>query len=242
MSHPVNLGPVISAINSVNHSLSALTTQVGAVDANVGRVSADLSTTRSELNQLRADFESFIQQAERTANIQRSETAIGNVEAKLEREYGHYKVVRRASIGTLQAFDIGNVSNRTVQQVSEELMIQTPRYWLAPALVALAAWSRDNQDLATRSVEEAFSRDPQKTSLFFALVLRRQSRMESATRWLRHYLVSLDPRSLSREFVVILEAASQDAFGPHGKVIVGDQLNEWCEQLRNEPWGADRAG
>jgi hypothetical protein len=235
MSSPINLAGVVSAINSVNRSVSALASQVSAVDANVGRVSDDLSTARSELSELRSDFEAFVLQAERTANVQRSETAVGNVEAKLEREFGHYKAVRRASIGTLQAFDIGNVTNRTVQQVSEELMIQTPRYWLAPALVALAAWSRDNQDLATRSIEAAFSRDPQKTSLFFALVLRRQARMQSASRWLRHYLASLDPRALTREFVVILEAASQDAFGPHGKATISEQLNGWNDQLRNEP-------
>ncbi|OBJ70990.1 hypothetical protein [Mycobacterium sp. 1274756.6] len=235
MSQPVNLAPVLRAVGDVAGQLATLQGDVGRIDANVGSISTDLQTTRSELNQLRDDFQQFIQQAERTANVQRSETKIGNVEAALEREFGHYKVVRRTSIGILQAFDIGNVSDRTVQQVSEELMIQTPRYWLAPALVALAAWSRDNRNLAERSVEAAFTRDPQKTSLFFALILRRQRRMEASTRWLRHYLSSLDPRALTREFVVILEAASQDAFGPQGRALMGAQLSDWNEKVRNEP-------
>lgn len=235
MSQPINLSPLVRAIEAVSRDVSMIGSQVSSVDANVGRISTDLHTTRAELNQLRDDFQEFIQQAERTANVQRSETVIGNVEAALEREFGHYKVVRRTSIGTLQAFDIGNVSNHTVQQISEELMIQTPRYWLAPALVALASWSRDNLDLAERSIDAAFSRDPSKTSLFFALVLRRQGRMEAATRWLRHYLSCLDPRALTREFVVILEAASQEAFGPHGRALVSEQLNEWTDKVRNEP-------
>lgn len=204
------------------------------VKSDVGRMSSDLETTRSELLALRDEFQSFVLQAERIANVQRSETVIGNIEAALERDYGHYKVVRRTSIGTLQAFDIGNVSNKTVQAVSEELMIQTPRYWLAPALVALAAWSRDNQDLANRSIEAAFDRDPRKTSLFFALVLRRQGRMEGATRWLRHYLQALDPRELTREFVVILEAAAQEAFGPYGRELISEQLTKWNHLLRED--------
>ena len=33
----------------------------------------------------------------------------------------------------------------------------------------------------------------------------------------------------------VLEAASQDAFGPLGKAIVSEQLNVWNEQIRNEP-------
>jgi hypothetical protein len=160
---------------------------------------------------------------------------IGNVKAELDREFGHYDVVRRTIIGTLQAFDVGNVTDQTVQHVSEEQMIQAPRYWLAPALVALAAWSRDDKELTTKSVEEAFSRDPAKTGLFFALVLRRQGRMESATRWLHHYLSSLDPRSLGREFAIILEATAQDAFGTHGREMVSEQLVEWNQILRADP-------
>ena len=214
--------------------LDRIETKVESVDGNVGRVSSDLQTTRAELLALRDEFQSFVMQAERTAAVQRSETVLGNVEAALERDYGHYNVVRRTSIGMLQAFDIGNVSNKTVQQVSEELMIQSPKYWLAPAIVGLAAWSRDNEELANKSIEAAFERDPRKTSLFFALVLRRQGRAEAASRWLRHYLRALDPRALTREFVVILEAASQEAFGPSGRALIGDQLGKWNTMLRDD--------
>ena len=163
-----------------------------------------------------------------------AETRLGTLKSDLEREYGHYDVVRRSSVGTLQAFDIGNVRNKTVLEVSEELMIQTPRYWLAPALVALAAWSRDDEELARKSVEAAFSRDPGKTSLFFTLVLRRQGRLPESTRWLRHYFVSLDPHALSREFAVLLEAIAQDGFGPDGRLMVLGKLHEWRERLRED--------
>lgn len=227
-----NFQQVLNAVSSVNQNLSTVSHQVTEVTTQVGVVSRDLTVTTDELRELRRDFQEYVLQAERTANVQRSETVLGNVEAALEREYGHYKVVRRTSIGTLQAFDLGNVSNHTVQQVSEELMIQTPRYWLAPALVALASWSRDEQDLCSRSIDAAFSRDPRKTSLFFALTLRRQGRLESSTRWLKHYLSSLDPHALGREFAVILEAAAQDAFGAHGQRLIAAQLVQWNERLR----------
>lgn len=234
----VDPGSLNNKLNDIHRSISrqidGIDSKVDGVRSEVGRVSGDLQTTRAELVALRDEFQSFVHQAERIANVQRSETVIGNLEAQLDREFGHYNDVRRTTVGTLQAFDIGNVTNKTVQQVSEELMIQTPRYWLAPALVGLAAWSRDNEELASRSIEAAFSRDPRKTSLFFALVLRRQARMEAATRWLRHYIQALDPRALTREFVVILEAASQEAFGSYGRQLIGQQLGKWNALLRDD--------
>lgn len=231
----VNLGPVINAVSRVDQQVRVLQSQVGQVEASVGSVAKDLASTSAELSQLRAEFKAFVQTAERSANVQRSETVLGNLKDDLEREFGHYNVVRRSSVGTLQAFDVGNVSNKTVQEVSEHLMIQTPRYWLAPALVTLAAWSRDDQSLAEKSLDAAFGRDQRKTSLFFALVLQRQGRLEASVRWLRHYLRSLDPHALTREFAVVLEASAQGAFGPAGRDLIAGQLSTWSQQLRNDP-------
>lgn len=222
------------ALNQINRSVVTLQSQVSQVDERVGDISRDLSTTTNELRELRREFGEFVLTAQRVANLQFSQTKLGNLKDDLEREFGHYAIVRRTSIGTLQAFDIGNVSDKTVQQISEELMIQTPRYWLAPALVGLAAWSRDDQSLSEKSIDAAFSRDSAKTSLFFALVLRRQGRLEAATRWLRHYFTSLDPFNLGREFGVVLEAVAQDAFGPSGRELVVERLITWTALMREK--------
>lgn len=218
----------------VGERVSEVDARVGQVSSDLGRVSTDLQSTNRELLELRKQFSEFVLQAERTANVQRSETKLGSLKADLEREYGHYNVVRRSSIGTLQAFDAGLVSQAAVQHVSEELMIQSPRYWLAPALVALAAWSRDDRELTDKAVAETFARDRQKASLFFALVLRRQARLEGATRWLRHYFTSLDPRALHREFAVVLEGVAHEAYGPAGRDLVFSQLAEWSSLLRDD--------
>jgi hypothetical protein len=228
----IDLGPILRQINQVGSELSS---QVSDIDYKVGSVASDLSVARNELQQLKADFELFVKTHERTRLVQLAETRLAALQAELEREYGHHHVVRRTSVGILQAFDIGNVRNKTVHDISEELMVQTPKYWLAPALVALAAWSKDDQNLAEKSVAAAFTRDPKKTSLFFALTLRRQARLGEATRWLRHYFVALDPRALTREFAVLLEAIAQDGFGAEGRELVMEHLTQWREILREEP-------
>ncbi|MGH4020780.1 MAG: hypothetical protein ACRDT0_16455 [Pseudonocardiaceae bacterium] len=221
-------------VDEVSRLVVQLDGKMGAVAHQVVDVRTAQQETRSELAQLRDEFLAFAGEAQRTSNIQRAETRIGVVQDKVEHEFGHHKVVRRTAVGILQAFDVGLVSEETVHAVAEELMIQTPRYWLAPALVALAAWSADDQSLCERAVEEAFRRSPSRTSLFFALVLRRQDRQQTAVRWLRHYLNAQDPRSLGRDFAVILESISQGAFGPLGREAVQETLGQWREVLSND--------
>jgi len=204
---------------------------VSSVGQQVTVVSLQQQETKSELATLRDDFLAFVRQAELTANIQRAETRLGALQDKLEIEYGHHKVVRRTAVGVLQAFDVGIISETTIKNVGEQLMVQTPRYWLAPVIVALAAWCGDDEDLCRRAVEEAFRRSPSRTSLFMALMLRRQGRGSSSVRWLRHYLEAQNPHALGRDFAVILEAISQGAFGPAGLELAQGFLDRWQRQL-----------
>ncbi|MGW3146601.1 hypothetical protein ACWDG1_18325 [Streptomyces sp. NPDC001177] len=218
-------------VQEVSNLVIRLSEQVGSVSGQVSTVESNQQQTRTELQQLRDEFLAFVRQAESTANVQRAETRIGVIEDKIDHEFGHHKTVRRTAVGMLQAFDVGLVSEENVRMVSDQLMIQTPRYWLAPALVALASWSADDRQLCERAVDEAFRRSPDRTSLFFALVLRRQGRSQSAVRWLRHYLLAQDPAALGREFAVILEAIAQGAFGLVGRDLLDRTLGEWRAQL-----------
>jgi len=232
MPEYINLNPVIREISDVQNNILLLNGKMDTMGAQVGAVTQDLNTTRQKLQELAEAFEKFSRQAERIAVVQRAETQLGNLKSELDRVYGHYALVRRTSVGVLQAFDVGNVTNDVVAQVSEELMIQSPRYWLAPALVGLAAWSRDDKAICEKSVQEAFTRDAAKTSLFFALILRRVNRHDEAYTWLKHYLMNCDATKLTREFAVILEATARGAFGTQAEQLLTNQLGEWDAELR----------
>jgi hypothetical protein len=220
-----------SDVRQVQNMVAQVSAEISHVSNEVSAVGMAQQQTMSDLQQLRADFLAFTRQSERRASLQRAETKIGVLQDKLEHEFGHHKLVRRSAVGLLQAFDLGIVSEESVRSVSEELMIQTPRYWLAPALVALAAWSGDERDLCERAVAEAFRRSPSKTALLFTLVLRRQNRLDSSARWLKHFLAAQDPAALDREFAVILEAVAHGTFGPAGRAIVDETLAAWTEAL-----------
>ncbi|MBP1783353.1 MULTISPECIES: hypothetical protein [Micromonospora] len=218
-------------LRSIENQIFNLRQNILKVDDTVGAIEQQQQATRNDLVELRLAFARFAQQAERTANVHRAETAIGALKNDIEHQFGHHKVVRRTAVGMLQSFDVGLVSEDTVQAVGEQLMIQTPRYWLAPVLVALAAWVGDDPDLCVRAVEEAYRRSPERTSLLMTLILRRQGRRASAVRWLRHYLDAQDPAALNREFALILEAIAHGAFGPDALTLTRERLESWRRTL-----------
>lgn len=222
-------------VSTVQNMVIQVSQTLDMVGRQVDQVGREQSEARSELAQLRHDFDVFVRSAQLTANVQRAETKVAALQGQLEIEFGHHKIVRRTAVGMLQSFDVGLVSQETVHAVGEQLMMQTPRYWLAPVLVALAAWAGDDRELCDRAVQEAFRRSPSRTSLFMALILRRQGRHQTAVRWLRHYLKAQDPTALGRDFAVVLEATAQGAFGPAGVELLRETLDRWQEELRRDP-------
>ncbi|MEV6829491.1 hypothetical protein [Amycolatopsis sp. NPDC051102] len=221
-------------------SQDELNQQQAVLQQSIGRVADVQDRTRSELLDLRAEFTEYRRRDELRHNLQVAHTEIIQVRQELETSFGHFAEVRRLATGALQALDVGIVTHGTLRQLSEELMLVTPQYWLAPALVAVAAWIRDDPDLARKALAETTRRDNDKAALFFALVLRRHRRNEATARWLRQYTARQDPTGLSREFTVILDAVSTGAFGHESKHLVMRQLGEWYERLADDRGIVDR--
>src|SRR5512144_2075634 len=93
------------AVDQLSHQVASVGSAVSLVGNQVNAVGQETALARSELATLRQDFERFAGQHELTANIQRAEVKVGNLEAEGEHRFGHYKVVRRSAVGSLQEFD-----------------------------------------------------------------------------------------------------------------------------------------
>lgn len=127
-----DLSRIASSISALGDSVKQVGQQVHAVDNAV-------TVTRGELAELQRQFNDFEQRYERATEVGLAETRLVKVRQQLEREFGHHGEVRRAATGIMQAGDVGVVRQETMKSVTEELMLLAPGYWLAPALVALAA-------------------------------------------------------------------------------------------------------
>jgi hypothetical protein len=219
-------------LNGIRQDLATLARVTEVVSNQVDAVQTQQAEMDSRLMTLATSFEAFVRADMLAKELNLAETRLTNVRAELDSEYGHYGDVRRRTTGVLQALDTGIVSHETIQDTTEEVMVASPRYWLAPALVALAAWSRHDRELANNALTEALRRDVAKTSLFMSLVLRRYRR-PAAARWLAQFFARQDPTALGREFIVVLDAVATGAYGIEGRAIATTEINAWLDELQH---------
>ncbi|WHT17552.1 hypothetical protein N8J89_31145 [Crossiella sp. CA-258035] len=238
--HVPQLSALTKAVDNVTNATIRLAEEQEKIQHSVNVVHTKQDQAARQLSVLQTAFDQLAREQLRQHYLQVAHTKIVEVRQTLDTDYGHFREVRRLATGTLQALDVGIVSHGTMRNLTEELMLLTPGYWLAPALIALAAWIRNDEELAGKALQEAVRRDNDKASLFFALVLRRHHRDEATSRWLRQYVARQDPGQLSREFTVIIDAVSTGALGHAAKPIVLDQMREWYDRLNADQAIVDR--
>lgn len=223
-----DLRGIENCLRSVDSSLNVLDDKVTTVDSNV-RVVYD------EVGKLSQEFHDFVDVQIKANRLSVAHTEIIKIRQELDKKYGHYDQIRRTTTGILQANDLAIVKKSTITNATEEMMLNAPGYWLAPCLVALAAWINDQPELAERAVKEGLKRDDEKTSLFFGLVCRRADRKQSSLKWIQRYLASQDEENLDRKTIIILDAYASGVLGADTEGTVSRQMGEWLENLSEKP-------
>lgn len=125
-------------LRTIENNLGAIHSDLQTIDSSVGTVNSNVKVVYDEIGSLAKEFHDFINVQQKENRLNRAETRLVKIRQELEKKYGHYDIVRRTTTGILQANDIGIVKKETISNATEELMISTPGYWLAPCLVALA--------------------------------------------------------------------------------------------------------
>lgn len=230
-----NLSAIENGLRAINNNLGTLNNNIEVVDRNVDTVNNNVKVVYDEIGALARDFHNFVQLQVRASALSKAQQRIIQIRQEMEKRFGHYDIVRRTTTGILQADDIGIVKKDTISNATEELMISTPGYWLAPCLVALAAWINDQPELAERAVKEGIKRNDEKTSLFFALICRRADRKSAALKWTQRYLANQDEENLDRKTVIILDAFASGLLGADSEGVVSKQMGEWLEHLADKP-------
>lgn len=222
-------------LRAIENNLGAIHRELESLDVRVTTVNDNVKVVYDEIGQLAKEFDDFVKTQLRQNRKQVAHTELIRVRQELEKKFGHYDMVRRMTTGILQADDLGVVRKDTISTATEETMISTPRYWLAPCLVALSAWISNQPQLAERALREGIKRDDEKTSLFFALVCRRSGRRQSALKWTQRYLANQDEEALDRHAIIVLDAFASGLLGVDSEGIVSRQLDEWIDRLSSKP-------
>lgn len=228
--------------------LNTLQEGIEKINENTIALGENLSQAIAVLAKLQSDFNNYVEKDMLQNNIHRADSAIIRLNQELESKYAHNKELRRTAVGILQANDL-NVRAETILTKAEELCIQTPNYWLAPALVVIAQWIEASRNMAQgkgtddREVQaslasivqmlgEAYRRECMKTALFFGLICRRANNISEANRWFMEYMSFQDPREVDHTCIVLLNAYAGGLMG-HGeeeKQIL-NMMSDWLDEL-----------
>jgi hypothetical protein len=230
----IDLSGVYRAIDTVNYNIGVVNNQVGAVAQLVDSVAQEQANTRQRIDQLLMEFLEYIEKDQWANEVSTARQELTLIRQELDTKFGHYEEVRKHATGILQATDVAIVREETVRTAAESLMLSTPGYWLAPALVALSAWISDNQPLAERALAEAAKRHDSKSSLFFALVCRRARRMEPCGRWLIRYFQLQNPFAMDREVAVMLDSLANGVFGGAALTACSSVIDGWLGELEEQ--------
>lgn len=218
-------------LSVINGALRSISSEMSGVHSELGTLNFKQDIMESELVKLADAFAIFVETDLKHKSLQLAETRQGNLKQDLQIKFGYYAEVRRMATGIIQGVDTGVVSDDTLKFTTEEVMIKAPGYWLAPALVALAAWIRSDKVTNEKALNEALKRDDYKTTLFFMLVMRRLTRNDASLKWLERYFLHQNPHNLDREFIIILEAVTTGVFPPASRQLMMKNVKSWLDQL-----------
>ena len=228
MSNTIYIEPDLSGLED---RLDALGDFVGAAHSEIHAVGRSVDDLRGDVETLTQDFHAYAAKQERTNRIQLAEIRLVKLRQEIEHRFGHYAEIRRMARGILEANDLAVVRQDTLRAAAEELMLRAPGYWLAPALVALAAWISDEEEVANRACAEALHRDDERTSLFFALVCRRFGRKEASLHWLQRYFAGLDGGALDRKAAIVIDAYVSGLLGRDADGLIRRRIDGWIDRF-----------
>lgn len=228
----INLSAIERRLDRVVEATSRIERDLAHTNTRLDQVSGELSELGQDLAELSRAFSTFVEDNKRATTLQKAATELIRVRQELDRDFGGYKIVRETMLGVLQATDLALVKKTTISQVSEELMLNNPDYWLAPCLVAVAAWIGNDRDLANRAIREAVRRDEEKTSLTMALICRRNNRTDTCFEWLSIYFAHQNAGHFTESTFTYLNAYLNGVFGPDEKHMCDDYVAKWLREIQ----------
>lgn len=221
-----NLNTLANNVGSVYQSVNNVTGHVNEIDGKVTNVTENVKNLEEEIK-------SFMMEIRENSIVGNARQTILMDQNELNKKFGHYDEIRRRIGGILQSTDLNAIKKSTMQNIGEETLLNTPNYYLAPALVALCAWILDDKVLAENALKEAINRDDEKTSLLFCLINLRAHRWKSSLKWLNRYLNMQNPAKMDGKIVTVLNAITSGVFGPEAKEMCVNKVNEWLQELHS---------
>lgn len=228
-----NLSTLENNLQVLANNIGVVSKNVSTVNGHINEVEGQVNTVKNDVKSLEEEIKAFMLEIKQGTVVSNARQTILMASDEYNKKYAHRDEVRRRVNGLLQSVDINAIKKSTIENISEETIVNTPDYWLAPALVSLCAWYTDNKPLAEKALKEAMARDDEKTSLLFCLIHLRANRVETSMKWLNRYLSMQDPTKMESKIITVLDAITNGVFGNNAKKTCLEKINSWLIELNS---------
>lgn len=227
------LAGIASDVTALRGEMSRLKSQVSHAAGIASRANDRIDTLErkivSVVTEMQATLNAFYSEYQEENTLRRANEELSAAEREWEQKFGRYKEVREIAANIIDIVGSGFIGVQALTDATERHALRTPRYWLAPASLAVAALLSAQKDVYHSAIDRALGLDRSKTALFMALLLRHQQRGKVVEEWVDIFLSELEPSDLPRDFQVVIDAVTSNALGPDSAPRLTSQLNEWYQ-------------
>ena len=110
-------------LKGIENNLSTIYNNLEVLDNRVSGVSQNVQAVYSEVGTLAKEFHDYVARKDKADRLQLANTKLVQIRQEIEKNFGHYDIVRRSTTGILQADDLGIVKKDTISNATEDLMI-----------------------------------------------------------------------------------------------------------------------
>lgn len=218
-----------SSISALDRKVSDLDHQVGGVGEKVAKLQSGLSKLADELKR------------NRVMDVARNKR--DDLDRELKQRFGRHEEVRKLAANIIHVVSTGVIDEKVILDTAQRRMVDLPDYWLAPTIVAVAAWLSREEGNCAEALDLAMRLDRSKTALFMALLLRQHDRDHALQRWIDVYLAGLQPRNLPADFQVVIDAVAGGALGDGSAPRLADWMSaRYLVETRSRDAQAEATG
>jgi hypothetical protein len=195
---------IASDVTALHREMSRLKSQFTHVMGIANRANERIDNFERKvapaIAEIKATLNEFYSKYQEEVTLRRANEELSAAEREWEQKFGRYREVREIAANIIDIVGNGFIGAQALTDATERHALRTPRYWLAPATLAVAALLSGREDAYHSSMESALDLDRSKTALFMALLLREQQRGQVVEKWVDTYLSGLDPTDLPKGF------------------------------------------
>ena len=222
---------------------AGIQTELSHLRSRMSTLDDKLSDLGVKVAKLQSGFSKLADELRRNREIDLARYKRDDLDRELKEKFGPHEEVRKLAANIIHVVSTGVIDDRVILDAAQRRMVDLPDYWLAPAIVAVAAWLSREEGRCAEALDLAMRLDRSKSALFMALLLRHYDRGHALQRWIDAYLAGLQPTNLPADFQVVIDAVAGGALGDGSAPRLADWMSDrYLAETRSRDAQAEATG